>query len=231
MIRAVLFDLDDTLFPQSSWLEGAWASVANRAAELGLDGDALLGALIDVAALGSDRGRIINRALVRIGARGASVDPLVDAFCSHAPDHLPLFPGVANALARLASEVTLALVTDGDPDIQRAKLRALDLDGTFAVVVLSDELGRHRRKPDPQPFRNALALLGMAAGDAVFVGDRPDKDVAGAQAAGLRAVRVHTGEYAAEPERLGTWASVADVPAAAALLLRCARFDKRRRVN
>ncbi len=91
--------------------------------------------------------------------------------------------------------IKLALVTDGDPPLQAAKLAALGLAGRFAVVVYCDELGgRSARKPATAPFLAALEALGVSASRAVYVGDRPDKDVAGATAAGMRAVRVLTGE-------------------------------------
>jgi putative hydrolase of the HAD superfamily len=109
-------------------------------------------------------------------------------------------------------------VTDGDPVIQRAKVRALALD--VDVVVCSDENGREHRKPDPLPFFDALDALALDASGAVFVGDRPDKDVAGAIAAGMRAVRVHTGEYASRPDEPAPWRSVASAVDAIQLLRR-----------
>jgi putative hydrolase of the HAD superfamily len=216
MIGAVLFDLDDTLYPQAAWLDGAWAAVAARAAELGVHEAAFADALHTIAAQGSDQGRIIDRALAWCGAPDALVTPLVEAFRSYAPDELEPYPGVREGLAKLARRVPLGIVTDGDPLVQQAKLRALGFD--TMVVVFSDELGREHRKPDPAPFERALAALGVNATEAVFVGDRPEKDVAGAIAVGMRAVRVRTGEYAGRPDEPTPWASVANTANAIALL-------------
>jgi putative hydrolase of the HAD superfamily len=201
-VRGVTVDLDDTLFPQQSWLTGAWAAVADRAAADGLDGDAVLRELLRVAAEGSDRGRIVDRALVAVGVDPAPhVLGLVEAFTAHAPAELPLYPGAADALRRLAVAVPVVLVTDGNPRIQRAKVAALGIEGLLHGVVVSDELGgRAVRKPSPVPFRRALDLLGKPATAVVHIGDRPAKDVVGAAAAGLRCVRVRTGEYAAAPD-------------------------------
>ncbi len=68
----------------------------------------------------------------------------------------------------------------------------------FAAEVYSDELGRELRKPHPLPFVIALDRLGVAAGDAMFIGDRPGKDIGGAHALGMQAIRVRTGEHATE---------------------------------
>jgi putative hydrolase of the HAD superfamily len=200
VIRAVLFDLDDTLYDQRAWLAGAWQAVAGAAAAFGVAPVELAAALAEIAAEGSDRGRIIDRALERVRAAGVPVEPLVQAFRSHAPERLAAYPGVPAALARLRARCRVGLVTDGDPGIQRAKLRALGLCDAFDVVVFSDELGRHYRKPHRAPFRAALAGLGVDPREALFVGDRPDKDVAGAAAAGMACIRVLTGEYARLPD-------------------------------
>jgi len=195
-VGGVTVDLDDTLFPQELWLSGAWRDVADRASALGLDGGRLLPELIRVAALGSDRGGIIDRALVAIDARpDLFVAPLVETFGAHRPHRLVGYPGALEALDRLRSQLPVVVVTDGAPAVQRSKLAALGLSGI--PVVLSDELGgRHLRKPDPAPFRAALGLLGTSAAETVHVGDRPAKDVVGARGAGMRCIRVRTGEYA-----------------------------------
>jgi putative hydrolase of the HAD superfamily len=199
VIQAVLFDLDDTLYDQRDWLAGAWITVAAAAAPFGAATGPLWRGLLEIAAEGTDRGCIIDRALERAGATDVPIAPLLEAFRSHDPLHLAPFPGATEALGGLRDRCRVGLVTDGDPRIQRSKLRALGLLDAFDVVVFSDELGRERRKPHPAPFRAALSALRVAPERAVYVGDRPDKDVAGAHAAGMRAIRVLTGEYAEVP--------------------------------
>jgi len=220
MIGAVLFDLDDTLYAQQQWLDGAWHAVAARAGDDGVDPRRFEDVLRELAAGGSDRGRIIDRALARLGESRVSVPALVTVFRAHAPVRLDPYPGVVDALNDLHRRVPLGLISDGDPIIQRAKLAALDLEPLFASVVLSDEHGRAHRKPDPLPFRVALATLGVEPTSAVYVGDRPAKDVAGAVGAGLRAVRVRTGEWSAEPDDPRAWASVPSVLDAVELVRR-----------
>jgi putative hydrolase of the HAD superfamily len=216
VIRAVLFDLDDTLYDQRAWLAEAWQAVAGAVAAFGLAPGDLAAALAEIAAEGSDRGRIIDRALERVGAAGVPLEPLVQAFRSHGPERLAAYPGVPAALAQLRARCPIGLVTDGDPGIQRAKLRALGLCDAFDVVVLSDELGRGYRKPNPAPFRAALFALGVAPQETLFVGDRPDKDVAGAAAAGMACIRVLTGEYARLPDTVAPLVRVAGIAAAIA---------------
>ena len=222
-VSAVTVDLDDTLYPQADFLAGAWARLAEVAAEHGLPAPEVEAALVATAAEGSDRGTIIDRALLLVGVAPERlrlvVPPLVEAFGDFRPTSLDLYPGVADALALLRSRVPLACVTDGAPAVQRAKIAALGLAEAFDAVVVSDALGgRHLRKPHPAPFHAALARLGCGAEAAVHIGDRPTKDVDGTRRVGMRCVRVLTGEYAGSPAEAGAepWLTVAGFAAAAA---------------
>lgn len=222
MIAAVLFDLDDTLFLQHHWLDDAWRAVAADAATRGVDETEFHAALVSIAGEGSDRGRIIDRALAAVGAHHVDVRQLVNAFRSHRAPVSPL-PGVRGGLERLRRHLPIALVSDGDPELQQAKLDALGLSDAFDAVVWSDELGREFRKPDPAPFRTALGALDVRPERAVYVGDRPDKDGVGAAAVGMRFLRVLTGEYRHAPDRVRPWATTRVVTDAVTLLLRVNR--------
>jgi putative hydrolase of the HAD superfamily len=204
--RAVLFDLDDTLYEQATWLIGAWEAVVAAAAPR-VEPRSLRAALRAICARGSDRGAIIDRALARVGHADVAVAPLLARFRAHAPTRLAPYPGVADALEALHAQVAIGLVTDGNPTIQRNKLHALGLEAQFDIVVFSDELGREHRKPSPVPLLAALVGLGVDPRDAVYVGDRPDTDVAAALAAGMRAIRVRTGEFANRPDDPQPWAT------------------------
>ncbi len=219
-----MVDLDDTLFPQSAYLEGAVAAVAGAAAARGLDGAAVRAALATEIAAGSDRGGTIDRALLAVGVPAAAVrdhvPALVAAFAGHRPAALPLYPGTAEALDALAAVLPLACLTDGEPGIQAAKLAATGLDRRLPVVVVTDALGgRQLRKPHPAGLVEAARQLGVPASTLLVIGDRPAKDVAVAAAVGARAVRVRQGEHARVPDEPAAWAVTGSFPEAAALVL------------
>jgi len=223
-VRAVVVDLDDTLYPQAAFLAGAAAVVAATAAGLGVDPAVFGPALGAQFAAGSDRPGTIDRALLAAGVpperAGALVPVLVAAFSGYRPAALAPYPGVPAALSRLRQRFPVALLTDGAPAVQRAKLAATGLAALLDPVVVTDEYGgRAARKPDPAGLRRIAAALGVPTGALVVIGDRPDKDVAAALAVGATAVRVRTGEYADQPDRPGTAAVVADFPAAVQVLL------------
>lgn len=80
----------------------------------------------------------------------------------------------------------IGLVTNGPAETQRAKLALLEIGGLIDFAVVSGEFGVE--KPDPTIFEEALRLGGATAVGTVFVGDSPVHDIAGAMAAGMRAV-------------------------------------------
>lgn len=198
VFHGITLDLDDTLFPQAEWLAGAWQAVAAAAErDHGLPATDFLPALVRVAAEGSDKGRIIDRALAAVGA---DRDPatLVQAFKDYRAESLTPFVGVREALDAVRHlGLRIAIITDGYPPGQRNKIDALGLAPLVDAIVVSDEIGRGARKPHPLPFHTAASLLDVPPAAMIHVGDRPEKDLAGAAAAGFAgAIRVRTGEYA-----------------------------------
>ena len=98
----------------------------------------------------------------------------------------PLDPDAEAVLDELGTRYLLAIVTNGAPAIQRAKLALTDLGRRFDAIVVSGEVGAG--KPDPRPIHAALAALEVPADEAVMVGDSLERDVAAARAAGVYAV-------------------------------------------
>ena len=70
--------------------------------------------------------------------------------------------------------------------MQSRKLECLALSPMFHTILISDAEGIS--KPDRQIFLRALERLDANPAQAVFVGDHPEVDVAGARAAGMRAI-------------------------------------------
>jgi len=80
----------------------------------------------------------------------------------------------------------ICLITNGSLRMQSRKLECLALATFFDTVLISDAEGVS--KPDPRIFLRALERLNTNAADAVYVGDHPEVDIAGAHAAGLQAI-------------------------------------------
>ncbi len=101
------------------------------------------------------------------------------------------FPARHRALLeRLAGRHRLAVVSNFDyTPTALAILDAAGVRGLFATIVVSDEIGW--RKPRPDIFHETLRRVGVAAEGTLFVGDRADIDVVGAQQVGMHAAWIN----------------------------------------
>ena len=100
-------------------------------------------------------------------------------------------PGAREAVAALADDHRVGLVTNGAPAMQAEKLAGLDLDDAFEVVVHAGYDAP--AKPAAEPFHRALDALDADPEASVHVGNSLAADIAGARAAGLRSAWLDDG--------------------------------------
>ena len=203
VIKALVFDLDDTLLYGEGAASIAAACHAVAAADAGLDAEALQAANTKVWSEYWPRMQAawtlgkLSTAELTLGAWTRTLS----ACNCHRPELVllaqriagerlgssyRLFDDVAPLFEALAGRLPLALITNGASDLQREKLRHTDLERWFDAIVISGEAGC--AKPDPRIFRLALENLGASEDGAWYVGDNPVNDIAGAKDAGLTAV-------------------------------------------
>jgi putative hydrolase of the HAD superfamily len=190
MVKAVLFDLDGTLFDRDSALrELACAQHHTFHAELGgVDAERYVERLLELDEHGHGDKRNIYPMLVReLGLDPTLADRLLEHFRDTYARSGKAFDDALPTLGALrARGIAVGLVSNGRVDTQRGKLRRLGLEPYLDVTLISEAEGL--RKPDRRIFARALERLGVPAAQAWHIGDHPTADVAGAHAAGLTAV-------------------------------------------
>lgn len=219
--RALLFDLDDTLYPQRRFLMSGFAAVARHVEkEWGVD-PARAFALMAAAYKSGDREHELDR-LVEQCDWPISVASLVTVIRDHQPS-LRLHSSVVRVLRELHPSWKLAIVTNGVPAIQARKVAALGLDQLVDTVVYARQHGSGVGKPEPDPFREALRRLGVSARRAVFVGDEEIADMFGATECGMHAIQTLQWKRPRRASAITRAAAhvrhIADVPAVADSLL------------
>ncbi len=203
-MKAVLFDLGDTLFRLNPMAE-VTAEYATVLASEGVE-DAeteaarIIETLRERLAAGYGRGEMAEPSIAEL------VHPFIgnDARARALADALDRMLGVADIerweradgrealfeeLRRKGYGTAFVSNTLTAPELMTARLREFELLAHAEVAVFSVE---HRvRKPNPEIYRVALRSLGVEPGDALFVGDRVREDVRGPRAVGMRAVLTH----------------------------------------
>jgi putative hydrolase of the HAD superfamily len=136
----------------------------------------------DAASLADLRRRSADAMLPALGVDADLTDVLLAALRFRA------YPDVAPALATLrARGLAIVVVSNWDHSLHE-RLEETGIAPLVDAAVASAELGH--AKPERAIFEHALALAGATAGEALHAGDSPEEDVAGALAAGMRAVLV-----------------------------------------
>ena len=187
-VRAVFFDLDDTLCDTIGTREARARRVFECLCRMEPDFDPAALVRRALEPLSEPRSALgVRGVLKELGLLDKEAGIAALESVRHYYEPLCLFDSVEETLEELARVYQLGVITNWDSeDEQRRKVRHLGLDSSFRYFVVSASAGYE--KPDPRIFEHALSLAEVEAADAVFVGDRLDVDIAGAKAAGMRAV-------------------------------------------
>ena len=205
-IRTVLLDLDDTLHDDTLAFTSAAEEVAHEvAAAHGIDALALKAAYIAEAEgfwsrltadqvrqkLSELRAELWGNALGSVGLEDADLArKSAESYNLYRKKYFALFPGALDLLRRLKDRgMKLGLVTNGLSETHREKIALLQITEYFDAIFLSDEVGMV--KPDPLLFAHACRKLDSAPAASAMVGDRYERDIAGAIEAGLYTVWVN----------------------------------------
>lgn len=212
--KAVLFDVDGTLFDRDRAQEEALRLIARQFRSLfaGIGEERLLDAFLesdrvavaeinDGTALEGVRLRRSRRFLGMLGLSEEHAGEITAFYVRSYPGIEAPIDGARSVVERVAGAYPVGVLSNGLPDVQYRKLETLELRELFQCVVLSGEL--EIWKPDPRIFWEAAARLDREPGECLYVGDSYAHDVVGAAGAGMRVCwfnRAASAPAQAEPE-------------------------------
>lgn len=195
--QAIVFDLDDTLYPEYDYVLSGFRAIAEWIApKINVPSHQVFAELQGLYNAGV-RGTTFNQWLDQ---RELNIEEWLDALITVYREHVPSltpFPEVPALLDTFRRGYQIGLISDGYLEVQKKKFEALGLASFFDVVIYSDQWGRTAWKPSRKPYEAVLEKLSVSAAKAIYVGDNPTKDFIGAREVGLFTVWCcrQTGEY------------------------------------
>jgi len=185
----IVFDLDDTLYPESAFVRSALAEAGRYAAEswglrsVGVESLRLFDA--------GQRQRIFQAAHAAAG-HGELTDErageLLKVYREHRPESLEWFPDARVAVEQLYRNYPLELISDGYLPTQANKFAALGAGVWIPNPIFTEALGREHWKPSPRAFE--LVMQRHPGANFVYVADNPSKDFIAPRVLGWRTVQI-----------------------------------------
>ncbi len=219
-IRAVVFDLDNTLYDYDAAHEAAFRPLCAYAVDaLGLPESDFRAAYQEAmdsqtARCGGAYAAIHNRMirfqmiLERIGKPIFHAPRMSDVYWNAFLEACKPVSGVRETLEALRKGYVVGVGTNMTADYQYRKLEKLGLLELTDFLVSSEEVGAE--KPEKRLFDACAKKAGCAAAECAFVGDSLSHDVRGALNAGMRAVWLAPSGTA--PDGVPRIASVSELP-------------------
>lgn len=191
-IRAVIFDLDQTLLDRTASLLAflTWQTegVLKHDLENSADFISRFVALDDHGRVWKDQ--VYRQLIEEFDLKHWKMEELLSVyetcFCASCIPRL----GADQAIQELAENYCLGLISNGKTPFQERNFRALGYSDVFDCVIVSEAVGL--RKPDARIYHLGCSELEVSPEEAVFVGDSPTADIRGAREAGLKTIFVPT---------------------------------------
>lgn len=188
--RVVVFDLDDTLYPEWTYARSGFAAVADWVrAELGLE-EFFATAWHEFEC--GRRDKVFDRALTALGRTPdpATIAAMVETYRLHRPE-IALAEDAETWLGNASGDVGLALISDGFLAAQTRKVEALRLAARgFDPIVLTDTWGRDFWKPHARAFELIEQHFALPPKQLTYVADNPLKDFVTPRRRGWNTVQI-----------------------------------------
>lgn len=198
MIKAVIFDLDNTLLDFIKMKQFAVQAAITAMVEAGLEVDEKVAyqSIFDLyMEKGWENQHVFNEFLEQtVGAVSNKILAAGIIVYRRARDaSLLVYPNVNKTLFELLRlGIRLAVVSDAPSREAWMRLYYLNLHHLFDPVLTFDDTGV--RKPSPKPFQMALDQLNIQPEEALMIGDWPERDVVGAKQLGIRTIFARYGD-------------------------------------
>ncbi len=213
MIRAIIFDLDETLVDRAETMRRFLIEQYQRFPEIShCSAEYFAQICLRLQENGyADKLQAYTKACGLMEVSNREIAGRLFEDYKHAYGQEPvLFSGVTETLELLHGQYKLGIISNGRTQNQMAKIKASGIKHFFSSIFISEKFGR--KKPDESIFYACLNDLSVSPSEAVFVGDNPTADIEPAVKLDMAAVWVKNGHYAEPKDCHGVISNLAELP-------------------
>ena len=177
MIKAVIFDLDDTLISEKEYIRSGFKVVSDKiSSDFNLDAKYIYEIIYSEFEV--DSKNVFNRTLDKLEVEYEMeyIKELINTYRNHTPN-IKLHDDAKYIIEKLYSKgIKLGIITDGYAITQRNKLNVLNIEKYFEHIIVTDELGREYWKPHKKSYELMKLKLNLGYEEMIYVGDNISKD-------------------------------------------------------
>jgi len=190
----LVFDLDDTLYREITYVESGFAAVSEFLEyQFGIPQNKAYRHLLSTLRR-NGRGRVFDDFLSYYGVLSKeNVASCLAVYRRHQPN-LKL-PKTSESCLLTFDKIPKYLVTDGNKLVQQKKIKALKIESYFQGIYITHMFGVRKAKPSPYCFLQISKKERISPSKIIYIGDNPKKDFVGIRPLGFRTVRVLKGAY------------------------------------
>jgi putative hydrolase of the HAD superfamily len=195
-INVVIFDLDDTLYDETTFVYSGFEAVATYLSNhFTLSADTLLEDFKKTLHT-QGRGSVFNHVLQNYGfAQKSLITRCLHIYRTHEPK-ITLLPEAKTLLEDLkVLNIPVYIVTDGNKITQANKIKALGVDLYTKKSFITHRYGIHNAKPSPYCFEKIADLEQTSSDRIVYIGDNVQKDFIGIKPLGFHTIRIRNGMF------------------------------------
>lgn len=193
--QAIVFDLDDTLYPERQYVRSGYLAVAKHLKQTTGCKEDIAQWLWDRFLSGQAAGAFdaLNEHF-RLRLSAGEISRLITLYREHRPC-IKLRDGIQDLMKALTdNHKTLGIVSDGFLPAQRYKFEALGIERFFPThhIIFTEELGQNREfwKPSPKGFELLAQRMNAPHASCCYVGDNPSKDFVAPNGLGWQTVQL-----------------------------------------
>lgn len=189
MIKALIFDLDDTLYYEKEYVIGAFKEVAYYlGSKYGKNLEQLYIRMEEILKE-HGRGKIFNIICEDMNLK-EDIKELVDIYRNSKPK-LKLYEDSKEFLIWARKQgYKLGIITDGCSKVQWNKINSLGVQDLVDKIIVTDDLGKEFWKPHVRSYLDMMHYLNINKEDCIYIGDNPNKDFIGARKLGIKTIRI-----------------------------------------